>query len=441
MHSKARIGQLFAAVVLVGIVIIAGSGVAAAWCVSSPGHGGNPPPPGETLFVSNQSHAGWGGGNWGCNHAQYSTIGAAVTAANPGATVIVCAGTYTEDVVITKALTLVGQGATIDAQGLAGATTGAILGQAPYNGITIEASNVTVRGFKVQGAEGEGILAVNPDPVAGPVEGGMQLHTGTPITHVTIEDNDVTGNDLGFNSATSPYALCTPAGGSDCGEGIHLMSVAYSSVIDNQSVGNAGGILLTDEYGPNHDNLVQGNYVEGNTKDCGITIPSHNLGVDPTTGQLDPSFGGVYDNRILDNASIGNGVEGYGAGIGVFAPESFTASYDNLISGNYIEGNGLAGISVHSHQANAYVNGNVFTDNTIGENNVDLADGTDTTPIDNETTGILIWSDATPYSFVVAHNTIFGNTYGIWLTPSTVSATGLGTNRVFGATTDVFEAS
>ncbi len=438
MPLKSRIVQIAAAVALVGGVLTGGAGVATA------GAGGWGPPM-QTLVVSNQPHAaatpyGQGGG-WGCGNAQYSTIGAALAAASPGATVIVCPGTYTEDAVITKPVTLIGQGATINATGLPGAPIGSILGQAPYNGVTIESSNVTVKGFTVEGAEGEGILAINPNPVTGPVVQGMQLYTGTPITHVTIEDNDVKGNDLGFGLATSPYRFCTPTGGSDCGEGIHLLSVAYSSVIDNQSVGNAGGILMTDEFGPNHDNLVQGNDVEGNTKDCGITIPSHNLGLNPTTGQLDPSFGGVYNNWILDNKSIDNGVEGYGAGIGVFAPESYTASYDNVIAGNYIEGNGLAGISVHSHAANAYVNGNVFIYNTIGKNNVDLADGTDTTPISNETTGILIWSDATPYSEVVAKNTIFDNTYGVWLTPSTVSAVGLNSNRFFGVTTPVFDAS
>ena len=200
-----------------------------------------------------QSHAGRPivrtSRRWGCGNAPYSTIGAALAAANPGATVVVCPGTYTEDAVITKPVTLIGQNATINATGLAGAPIGSILGQAPYNGVTIEASNVTVKGFTVEGAEGEGILAINPDPVAGPVVQGRQLYTGTPITHVTIEDNNVTGNDLGFGLDTSPYAFCTPTGGSDCGEGIHLLSVAYSSVIDNQSVGNAGGILLTDEFG------------------------------------------------------------------------------------------------------------------------------------------------------------------------------------------------
>jgi Right handed beta helix region/Periplasmic copper-binding protein (NosD) len=381
-----------------------------------------------------------GGAGTSCATATFTTISAAVAAATPGDTVVACAGTYTEDVVIPFRLTLIGESATINAAGLSGAPTGSILGQAPYNGITIEASHVTVEGFTVEGAEGEGILAVNPHPRKGPMIEGMQLYTGKPLTDVTIEDNIVEGNDVGFNDPSSPYFICTPNGGSDCGEGIHLESVAHSSVIDNQSVANAGGILLTDEYGPNHNNLIEGNYVEGNTRDCGITIPSHNLGLNPKTDEPDPSFGGDYDNQILDNQVIANGVEGYGAGVGVFAPESFTASYDNVVSGNLIEGNGLAGISVHSHQANAYVNGNVFTDNTIGQNNVDLADGTDTTPTDGYTTGILIWSDATPYKFTVENNRISDDTYGVWLTPATVIAPHLGRNH-YSVTTPVFDAS
>lgn len=376
-----------------------------------------------------------------CATANYSTINAAVAAASPGDTVVACPGTYREDVVITiPFLTLVGESATINASGLHGTSDGAILGQDPYNGITIEASRVTVEGFTVEGAQGEGILAVNPSPVKGPVVDKTQLFTGQPLTHVTIQDNIVKGNDVGFNKATSPYRECTPKGGSDCGEGIHLMSVAYSSVLDNQSVDNAGGILVTDEFGPTHNNLIEGNYVEDNTKDCGITLPGHNLAISPQTGKPDPSFGGVFKNDVLHNVVIGNGVKGYGAGIGLFAPESFTGSYDNIVSGNLIEGNGLAGVSVHSHQANAYVDGNQITGNTIGVNNVDLKDGTDTKPIDNETTGILIWSDATLYHLVVATNRIFGDTYGIWLTPSTVHASGLATNHYSTVTTEVYQA-
>jgi parallel beta-helix repeat protein len=391
-----------------------------------------------TLYAS--PSASPSGAGTSCATANFSTISAAVASAASGDTVVACPGTYTEDVVITIPLTLVGQSAIINAKGLPGAPTGAILGQAPYNGITIESSNVTVEGFKVIDAEGEGILAVNPNPVPGPVVGGMQLYTGTPLTGIAIENNIVKNNDRGFNKANSPYVSCTPNGGGDCGEGIHLLSVANSMVRGNRSVGNSGGILLTDEYGPNHNNVLRRNYVVNNTKDCGITLPGHNLAFNPATGQLDPSFGGVYDNLVVHNVVTGNGVNGFGAGVGIFAPETFTGSYNNTVTDNLIEGNGLAGISVHSHQANAYVNDNVFTDNTIGENNVDLADGADPPgPADNQTTGILVWSDATLYKFTIKGNTIFDNTYGVWYTPNTVSLK-VNSNS-FSVTTNYFAAS
>ena len=190
-----------------------------------------------TLYASPSATAGAAGTS--CATANFSTISDAVASVRPVVTRLWarCPGTYAEDVVITIPLTLVGQSATINAKGLPGAPTGAILGQAPYNGITIESSNVTVEGIRVKGAEGEGILAVNPNPVTGPVVGGKQLFTGTPLSGIMIEDNVVKGNDQGFNKAKSPYFPCTPNGGSDCGEGIHLLSVEDSFVLGNQSVG------------------------------------------------------------------------------------------------------------------------------------------------------------------------------------------------------------
>ena len=106
----------------------------------------------------------------------------------------------------------------------------------------------------------------------------MEFSTGKPLKDVKILYNDVTGNDLGNENTNSPYGFCTPEGGGDCGEGIHLLSVANSTVLGNKSIGNSGGILLTDEFGPTHDNLIADNLVLNNVLDCGITIPSHSLG-------------------------------------------------------------------------------------------------------------------------------------------------------------------
>ena len=220
-----------------------------------------------------------------CRTAKFATISAAVAASKAGGTVVACPGIYREDVVIPIPLTLIGKWATINATGLPGAPTGAIEGQALFNGITIESSHVTVEGFKVEGAEGEGILAVNPNPVS-EVVAGMQLSTGTPITDVKILHNDVTGNDLGNENPDSPYVFCTPSGGGGTAvrESISL-ACAHSPVLGNKSVGNSGGILLTDEFGPTHDNLIARNLVRNNVNDCGITIPSHNLGARSGHGQ------------------------------------------------------------------------------------------------------------------------------------------------------------
>ena len=67
---------------------------------------------------------------------------------------MVCPGTYTEDVVINK---LTGQGATIDAAGL-------------NNAIQVVSSDVTVSGFTLTKAIGEGIL-VGADTPSNPAWG------------------------------------------------------------------------------------------------------------------------------------------------------------------------------------------------------------------------------------------------------------------------------
>ena len=375
----------------------------------------------STLYVSGSATSG--GADTSCATAAYSTINAAVGAASAGDTVVVCAGTYAEDVAVDKSLTLSGQGATIDATGL-------------DNGIKITASNVTVMGFTVENATGEGILAQQPNPVKGPDIQGQQLYTGAPITHVVIKHNVVENNDQGglpANVGTTKYPECQASGPipGDCGEGIHLWSVAYSQVLLNTVTGNAGGILLTDEFGPTHNNLVAGNVVTDNAYDCGITLPSHNLGRDPQTGKLMPAFGGVYANVIRNNVVLDNGLKGQGAGILVAAPAPGTASYANVIEGNAISGNGLSGVTIHSHAPGALVGDNVIRDNIIGTNN--LGGDPDVTPTtDMVTTGILVWSAATPTPVTISGNTIYGDWYGIWMN-SAVHAPGARARNTFWA--------
>jgi parallel beta-helix repeat protein len=413
MHAKSRIAG---ALVALGLV----AGAVAATAVPASAALGGRNAPSHTLFVFNGNIASASshdhGNGTGCGNAPYASIGEAVTAADPGDTVFVCPGTYHEDVVITKAITVVGQNATIDATG-------------QDNAVQVLASDVRVQGFTATHAIGEGILV-----------GGLP-GTSVNVADVTISDNTVVGNDLGNPTGlpltTSPYAQCNAGAGNtpgDCGEGIHLLSASHSSVVGNQVNGNSGGILLTDENGPTTGNLIVGNHVSGNLYDCGITIASH----------LPQVFGGgVSGNTISFNQVTDNGVLGQGAGVLLASgvpgnvpgiPGTGGAVFNNIVEANDLAGNGLAGVTVHSHSPGQDLNGNVIEYNTIGTNNLD-GDPDFFPAVDPSTTGVIVASVA-PLSITIAHNTISKNVFGIWLMPA-VSAAGTASNLFIKVTTPV----
>jgi hypothetical protein len=225
------------------------------------------------------------------------------------------------------------------------------------------------------------------------------------------------------------------------------MGVADSQVSGNYSSGNTGGILVTDEFGPTHDNVISRNIVTRNLYDCGITVPGHNPFAVNAAGVPQPSVAGVYDNDISHNWITDNGTKGEGAGVLFANASAGTGSYDNLVEGNYIAGNELSGVTMHAHTVAPGgvedLSGNRIIHNVIGTNNVgspaagpgDPLDGTVTDP---ETTGILVFSGTVPVQVEIAHNVIFGDTYGVWLGVGTnVSAT-LHHNRFANVTTPVF---
>jgi hypothetical protein len=288
------------------------------------------------------------GGTGGC----FSTISAAVAAASPNDTVKVAAGTYTEDVVIGKTLSLVGASRSttiIDATGLS-------------NGVYIDGldnaglSNVVVTGFTVENANFEGILVTN-------------------ASNVTVWGNIVANNDKSLEPAI-PACPGIPAFETgeafDCGEGVHLLGVDHSIVANNLVENNAGGILLSDDTGQTHDNLVTGNVSRNNPFDCGIVMASHA----PAPGSTAPHHGVVH-NTIADNESIHNGFQVPGAGAG--AGLSADGSGPGLISGNVVIhnkliNNGIPGVAFHSHAPGDTFADNMIVANQISGNGADLFD-------------------------------------------------------------------
>jgi nitrous oxidase accessory protein NosD len=317
--------------------------------------------------------------------APCKTIGRAVTLAQAGDSVVVGHGSYPESVTVDTRIRLIGEHATIDATG-------------KVNGLLVTgagAAGSTIEGLRVENAVGEGILVQS-------------------TSHILLEHNAVENNDQGHDTPVTPE--CTPQGDvpGDCGEALHLMGVADSRVIGNRIAHNIGGILITDETGPSHGNLIAHNVSRDNGEDCGITLPSHNTGA-----VADPSQAGVYDNWVIDNVSVRNG----GAGVGMFAPAPGTASYDNHVIGNTVLDNGEAGIAIHAHAPGQNVSGNVIVGNRVAGNGIDPDSGS------GHPTGIALFSAASPATVTVARNRIRDEYFGIFIA-GPITASGLPSNHI-----------
>ena len=328
------------------------------------------------------------GGKTGC----MATISAAVAAASPGDTIEIAPGTYKEDVTIMKAISLVGPQngrATIDASGMANGIFVNGMAAAPRAGV----SNVLISGLTVRNANFEGILLAN-------------------ASDVTLLNNHVVDNnralDIADGACPGIPAFETNEG-DDCGEGIHLMGVAHSSIIDNEVDYNSGGILMSDETGRTHDNLISGNHVHDNPFDCGITMASHG----PATSVIPTakvSFG-VVRNTIAHNVSEHNGFEvpGAGAGVGIFAPFPGTTAAHNVVIDNVLRNNGMPGVALHNHAAapapapGVNLSGNVIVGNQISGNAQDTADAATSGP-----TGINIYSLVPVRGTIISQN-VFGD--------------------------------
>lgn len=332
------------------------------------------------------------GGTGGCK----STISAAVAAASAGDIIQVGSGTYKEDVILTKSVSLVAwdhQKPKIDATGLSNGIFVNGMSAMPNAGV----SGIVISGFEVENAKYEGILIAN-------------------ASDITILGNHVHDNDRALDIAA---ATCNgiPAfetnESEDCGEGIHLMGVQHAFVIQNDVGYNSGGILISDETGPSHLNLISDNDVHDNPYDCGITMASHAPAVSNPLVKV--SFG-VTNNTVAGNVSNHNGYQlpGAGAGVGIFAPFPGTTAAGNTVVANKLTNNGQPGVTMHNHAWSpapapaVNLNDNVIVGNYLSGNAADAEDAATPGP-----TGINLYSVAPVWGTIVSQNVIEDESVGI----------------------------
>jgi parallel beta-helix repeat protein len=304
---------------------------------------------------------------------------------------------------------------TIDATGLA-------------NGISVgtpttKVSGVVVKGFTVRNGNFEGILVING-------------------SDITIADNNVRHNDLSLKiSGTSVTCPGVPAWETaedmDCGEGVHLVGVANSIVAHNVVENNSGGILLSDETGPTHDNVISENTVRDNPYDCGITLAGH-----PQAGTFGPPLG-VNNNLVDGNLSNHNGyqVPGAGAGVGIFAFIPGANMSGNTVVNNVLLKNGIPGVTIHMHAPGMNFDNTKIVHNFISGNGADedpdaLTHGTAGINIAglSDINGLIIsknriWNEDTdvvinvPTAVSLRLNDLLGNGFGVQnFGPGTVNA-------------------
>ncbi|MBI4259146.1 MAG: right-handed parallel beta-helix repeat-containing protein [Actinobacteria bacterium] len=277
---------------------------------------------GATTFVDDDGAAG--PNNCDEATATFATIQSAVDAATPGDTVLVCPGTYTEQLVIAKSLTLQGVSAatvTLEAPAVLATETdgdGASIVEITGSGNQVDLLSFTIRG-----------------PLSG-LQGAVHAHDGASawIGMNVIEGTDaLTGTILGAG-----ITVGSSLGDDDAAAGL-------SSVTDNAVSGfHRAGIVVA---GPGNSVTITGNTVTGagptsDTIQSGITVQdsaagvvSHNtvsnLGY---TGPAPSSAVGVFLWDAANGASISwNTIDDAQTGMMVQAVENLTVSWNTVTVG------------------------------------------------------------------------------------------------------------
>lgn len=150
----------------------------------------------------------------------YDTIGAAVTAAPPDATVQVCPGTYVENILVERNLTLLGSGVedtTIDGGGVAST-------------LYVDGVDLTLAGFTIT----NGMAHLNPLGGAGTCGGGLAIEYSNGQL-ITIDDCVFTNNQASLGAA-----ICADGQtGSDDAD----LVLTQVMIHDNDASANGAGIF------------------------------------------------------------------------------------------------------------------------------------------------------------------------------------------------------
>ncbi|RLF34209.1 MAG: hypothetical protein DRN07_00575, partial [Thermoplasmata archaeon] len=330
----------------------------------------------STVYVDDDYNASTPG--WQIDH--FDTIQGAIDAVDVNGTVIVYNGTYTENIVVNKSITLqAGSNPVIDGNG-----TGDV--------IYISADWVTINGF-------------------------------------TIQNSGTNWGDAGIEIATSNQCNVSRNNISTSNAGIVLSSSNNNVVLNNSIINNQYGIVGSSS----SNNTISGNTINSNNYGDGIYLSSSsNNTISHNTITSNNAAGIYFDPSCNYNTISGNNISSNDDGIDIYG--SVSNNY-NTLSGNTIWNNSGYGIYFDWSRSNTISN------NTISSNNYDgiWLFGSDNTTVfgnnilSNNEDGIYIEESDNNN---VSDNIISNNGWrGIYIEESdnnTVSDNTIGNNSVYG---------
>ena len=245
----------------------------------------------------------------------YPTIQEAINAASDEDTIFVRNGTYYENVVVNRSVSLIGENR--DTAVIDGKRSGIV--------VEVTVSNVSIKNFTIRGGSSNiwisycsNVSISNSNVKNAGATGIMVTHSSTIcVSHNTIENNSGWG---GIYVSDSSNVLIHKNNATNNGEysGIHISGSSNVLILDNKANNNGFGIRLTrsTSWRDNQNVSIIGNDANFNQQ-TGISIHNcHNCS--------------VLGNNANDNNNYINA-----AGIGVYSSPNCLISKNNA-TGNYI---------------------------------------------------------------------------------------------------------
>ncbi|NIM07320.1 MAG: hypothetical protein GTO55_11610 [Armatimonadetes bacterium] len=247
----------------------------------------------------------------------YATIGEAVAAASDGDIINVSPGTYTENIVVDKPVSIRGvKGANVTA------VTGAVLSTDPV--IQIKSSDVTVSGFTISGGTRRWAAGVWIDGYDYADANGFTAGlSNVTVSHCVLENNTIgigialtdgsriVNNTIRSNLDYASFGACCFTGGIMVCHCRYLSSTLNTQIINNEIHHNDGcGIVFNSFYWTTPWNVsgtkIFGNnfYLNGNS-DAGVLEWASDISLCPVVGSIT-----IAGNKILARTAHGYDIDG-----------------------------------------------------------------------------------------------------------------------------------